>query len=189
MNIQNSHIHLSAVERLTLIQTLSELPLTQLGQLEFALKVPNAVMPGMAAPVGDRAKALLNWAEGPTGPGLALVHELAQMLLAGPHWVTQPQPQPQPLVVQLVVTIDGDTQKLTMAELLGMLHELRSLSGENPIEIKRVEDDGSIRCALEGSPASLHHIRLLYQIGLLTQLLDRSVLSVQFEACFQAAGH
>ena len=186
MNALASQTNLSAIERLQLIQTLSELPLTQLGQLEFALQVPNAVMPSMAAPVGDRAKAMLDWAEGPTGPGLNLVRELVQMIIPGHHGTHQSNPTEQPTAVTLVMTVDGDTNELTMETLLRLLQEIHRISGEEDLEIERIEEGGGIRFILNGTPSSLNHMRLLHQVGLLPQLLNRSVFSVQFESRSQS---
>ncbi|MDZ7962312.1 MAG: hypothetical protein RMY34_31350 [Aulosira sp. DedQUE10] len=43
--------------------------------LLFAVDAPNGVIPSLTAPQGDRAAALLRWAQGPTGCGLAALQQ------------------------------------------------------------------------------------------------------------------
>jgi len=72
------------LDRLELIQTLSNLPSAQFSELEFSLNLPKGILPGDNAPQGNRAKALLDWAE-TTGPGLKEVQTvLLQILVTEP---------------------------------------------------------------------------------------------------------
>lgn len=56
-----------------LFDQLSALPQPQFERVRFALEVPPSVMSGPAAPPGTRVSNLLDWAESPTGCGLARV--------------------------------------------------------------------------------------------------------------------
>lgn len=56
-------------ERLSLIQVVTGLPSVQFDQLCQAMAPPAGIVPGPTAPQGNRASALLEWAQGPTGPG------------------------------------------------------------------------------------------------------------------------
>ncbi|MFQ4138339.1 AAA family ATPase, partial [Nodosilinea sp. PGN35] len=85
---------MASIDRTKLLKTLTALPQQQFSQVEFALKPPNGMMPGITAPLGDRALALLNWAESPTGPGLAPVQAAANSLLL-PTALTSPTLGPE----------------------------------------------------------------------------------------------
>jgi hypothetical protein len=65
----------SATERRELLQKLSALPAQQFNMLLFTLKLPDGVIPSMSSPQGDRAYALVTWAEGWTGCGLLEVKQ------------------------------------------------------------------------------------------------------------------
>lgn len=81
LNQAPSERPLAANPRLTLIQTLNALPASQFDELMFALSPPSGSIPSSAAAQGTRSAALLQWVEGPTGPGLsALEVVLAQLL-------------------------------------------------------------------------------------------------------------
>jgi hypothetical protein len=61
---------LNPEERLRLIRLLNALPLSQFDEIVFALDLPRGILaPGIDAQ-GNRVKALLDWAEGPTGCGI-----------------------------------------------------------------------------------------------------------------------
>ncbi|MBW4564607.1 MAG: CHAT domain-containing protein [Mojavia pulchra JT2-VF2] len=69
------------IDRFKLIKLLNDLPPQQLDMLLFTVDAPNGVVPPMTAPQGDRAAALLRWAQGPTGCGLeTLQQELDNIL-------------------------------------------------------------------------------------------------------------
>ncbi|MBE9139213.1 TIR domain-containing protein [Nodosilinea sp. LEGE 07088] len=53
-----------------LFTTLKDLPQQIFEQLLFALKLPGGLIPSAEAPQANRVKALLDWAEGSSGPGL-----------------------------------------------------------------------------------------------------------------------
>ena len=67
---------LSIEERLWLVKTLNELPLSQLIELVKALRTPAGIMPSEQGPQGFQASALLQWVEGPRGPGLKSLLDL-----------------------------------------------------------------------------------------------------------------
>jgi hypothetical protein len=72
---------LSATERLALIRTLTNLPRGQFNELVMALNPPGGILPSDLAAQGDRAFALLEWVEGPTGPGLPQIPSLLALIL------------------------------------------------------------------------------------------------------------
>lgn len=74
---------LTPAERLKLSRTLSSLPPPQFGELVLSLNPPSGIIPAPSAPQGDRAAALIGWAEGPNGCGLAALREVLDMVLAG----------------------------------------------------------------------------------------------------------
>ncbi len=71
----------SVHERLKLIQSLNGLPVTQFEELAIALNPPPGILPPNMAAQGNRAPALLQWVEGPTGPGLPLLCDLLNLYL------------------------------------------------------------------------------------------------------------
>jgi len=71
---------LSPRERIDLMQKLSALPGPLFNALLFSLNPPAGLIPDNASLV-DRAIALLSWAEGPAGRGLAEVRQVLQDLL------------------------------------------------------------------------------------------------------------
>ena len=73
---------LNRKERLELFRTINGLPQAQFEALVFALKLPAGVMPPVQDASGNRVKALLDWAEGSTGPGIQTVRELLDEILA-----------------------------------------------------------------------------------------------------------
>lgn len=180
ITIQN-HKKLSALERLKLIQQLSELPLTQLGQIEFALAVPKGIMPGMAAPVGERARALLEWAEGPTGVGLDVVCEVAQHVIPSLELLAPESTASQSMTLYLVVTLAGDADDLTLEQLMSQLNELRRISNSELLEIVRIEPGGGTQLIVDGPSFALHSLKIQHQLEWFNQLLDRPVFSVEFE--------
>ncbi|MEM6434465.1 MAG: NACHT domain-containing protein [Cyanobacteria bacterium P01_D01_bin.115] len=82
----------SAQQRLTLIKRLSSLPPSQLDQIIFALQPHDGLIPPATAKPGDRAAALLAWAESELGCGVAKVEQvleaaLASQTLSEPAWI------------------------------------------------------------------------------------------------------
>lgn len=67
-------------ERQELIKTLSNLPTAQLEQVLFSLNVPGDIIPTSPAPKGERAAALLTWAEN-NGSGLHILRDVLSQIL------------------------------------------------------------------------------------------------------------
>ncbi|MFQ4136534.1 TIR domain-containing protein [Nodosilinea sp. PGN35] len=78
---KTAHMPISISERLTLIQTLNGLPMAQFEELAIALDPPPGILPPNIAAQGNRAPALLQWVEGPTGPGLTVLCDLLNLYL------------------------------------------------------------------------------------------------------------
>jgi tetratricopeptide (TPR) repeat protein len=68
-------------DRLGLINALNGLPLVQFNSLVFELKPPDGLMPPPMAPQGDRAFALVNWAESYGGCGLLQLQQVLDQIL------------------------------------------------------------------------------------------------------------
>jgi len=58
------------VDRTQLFTDLSNLPIADFERLLFAVRSPGGLVPGPEAPQMNRVKALLDWAEGPSGRGI-----------------------------------------------------------------------------------------------------------------------
>jgi len=71
---------LSFEGRLKLIEDLFKLPEAQFKAIVFALNPPSGILPSDLSALGDRAFALLQWAEG-TGPGLIVLQAALNQIL------------------------------------------------------------------------------------------------------------
>lgn len=151
-------------DRLFLIQTISALPPAQLDQLCFALDPPKAVIPSNAATSGDRSKALLDWAEGPTGPGLMAIDEVLQELI--PKAIT-----PQQAIEPKAFAISGRIGDLSPAELQAIVELIRKKTGDDSIELA-FSEEGSIKLILNGTSEGLEKLQELFDSGKLTAVLD-----------------
>jgi len=74
---------MSLQARSSLFQILSALPPPQFEQLRFTLNPPPGLVPEGVAAQGNRVAALLSWAEGATGCGLAAVQAVLGEILPG----------------------------------------------------------------------------------------------------------
>ena len=74
---------LSPKKRLELAELLAELPDTQFKKMIFALRPPSGILPGDTAPQGDRAVALLTWAEG-IGTGIPELLQILELITGTP---------------------------------------------------------------------------------------------------------
>jgi formylglycine-generating enzyme required for sulfatase activity len=72
----------SIKSRFELINELHSLPDPQFEALLFALNLPTGVMPPRSAAQGLRTSALLQWIEGPTGPGLDTLQAVLEQVQA-----------------------------------------------------------------------------------------------------------
>lgn len=70
-------------ERLKLITTLNSLTPAEFEVLISTLKPPGGIVPPSSAAQGLRSAALLQWIEGPTGPGLNVLQVVLGQVLAG----------------------------------------------------------------------------------------------------------
>ena len=83
---------LSTKQRLKLSQTLNALPSVEFEQILFSLSPSSGTVPTSPAAQGERANALLQWAQGPTGCGLSTVIKLLREV-AGAAVFTPDPPQ------------------------------------------------------------------------------------------------
>ena len=76
-------IAISASERFQLINTLNDLPVVQFEVLVNTLNPPSGLVPPSSAAQGLRSPALLQWIEGPTGPGLNELQAVLGQVMVG----------------------------------------------------------------------------------------------------------
>ena len=77
---------LSPTERQDLIKLLNELPGAQFGEILTSLKPDGGIVPGSSAAQGQRSTSLIEWVEGPTGPGLqAMLEVMSTLTWADPN--------------------------------------------------------------------------------------------------------
>jgi hypothetical protein len=81
LTVAAANAPVSVNERLKLIQTLNGLPMTQFEELAIALNPPPGILPPNLAAQGNRAPALLQWVEGPTGPGIPQLQVVLNLIL------------------------------------------------------------------------------------------------------------
>ena len=151
---------LSAKDRLCLIQTINALPPPQFNELVFALNPPKGVVASSTAPQGTRSKDLLDWLEGPTGPGLAASDEVLQVLIPT---ATKTAPQP------VAFAISGRMGDLPANELEAIVELLRQKTGDASL-VLAFSREGSIKLILNGSPEGLAKLQELLEAGDLDQL-------------------
>ncbi|WP_013335085.1 hypothetical protein [Gloeothece verrucosa] len=72
---------LTRSERLKLIKTLNAIAPEQLEMIIFTLSPPAGLIPPLPASQGQRVSALLNWASGPGGCGLAEVQQFLNEII------------------------------------------------------------------------------------------------------------
>ena len=169
--VRQTKADLSCQDRLYIIQTLNGLPSAQFEELCFALNPPQGVMPGPPACQGERSKALLDWAEGSTGPGLLAVDEVLQIFVPK---LTQPEQSLRPKAF----AVSGKMGDLSPEELAAIVQLLRQKTGDDSIELA-FYTEGSIKLVLNGSAGGLEKLQELFDSGeLATVLAGRSVENV-----------
>ena len=72
----------AALSRLQLIKVLNGLPPTQFEELVIALNPPSGIVPSGGAAQGMRSSALMQWIEGPTGPGINELQVILNHIIA-----------------------------------------------------------------------------------------------------------
>ncbi len=145
--------------------TVSALTLSQFEHLISALKPPEDIMPPKAASRSQRNKALLDWVEGSTGPGLALVDEGLQALVPE---ATEPK--------ALVFT--SNTAAYSVARLAAIMQRVRQKTEDNSLTLAFYATASS-RLVLTGSSEGLEKLQGLFDSGQLLKVLnDRPVEAI-----------
>ncbi|MDB9529951.1 pentapeptide repeat-containing protein [Oscillatoria sp. CS-180] len=140
------------------------LPSAQFEELCFALNPPKGILPSNTAPQGERTKALLDWAEGPTGPGLVSIDQGLEIFVPK---ITQPEQSPIPKAF----AVSGKMGDLSPAELAAIVQLLRQKTGDGSIELAFFTE-GSIKLVLNGTPEGLDKLQELFDSAELTEVLD-----------------
>lgn len=85
--------------RLNLIQQLNAIPPSQFDEIVYALKPPPGTLSAASGSQGSRVSELLQWVEGPTGPGLPTVLQILETFItAGLSSNDNASPQPEKLL-------------------------------------------------------------------------------------------
>jgi predicted NACHT family NTPase len=103
---------MSVDPRLQLFNTLTALPPPAFNKLLFAIQPPDGVVAGPTAPQGDRTAQLLQWAESPTGHGLAFVKDVLNQLDSHADSPESPRQSQdiEALVAAIRAQVHGDIQ-------------------------------------------------------------------------------
>ncbi|MBD2115247.1 MULTISPECIES: pentapeptide repeat-containing protein [Cyanophyceae] len=155
-------VNLSWKERLTLIDTLNRLPLSQFLVIETALAVPADVLPGLDAPQGQRSAALMRWLEGSSGPGnlgplLDVLNEIGIQVFGRS---ASQMKRNDTATRTLKVKLEGDFNELDREQLKKLLMAFQELAQDFNVEMNRVSP-GSIDIELKGTASSLRRIKEL----------------------------
>ena len=155
---------LSFEDRLYIIATASALPLSQFEQLIAALNLPEDVMPPKAASRSQRSNALLDWVEGPTGPGLCIVDEKLQALVPG-------STTPKTLI------FNRNTKPLSAVELAAIMQRVRQKTKDKSLTLAFYTPN-SLELVLNGSPQGLAELQALFDSGNLSEALGDTLESI-----------
>ena len=115
-------IAMSASERLQLITTLNALSPVEFEVLITTLNPPSGLVPPSSAAQGLRSSALLQWIEGPTGPGLNELQAVLGQVMVGATNTLSPTPNPikpdnASSQLQVPPELSGEEKKLFRAAL------------------------------------------------------------------------
>jgi len=175
-------ITLSIQQRLFLINALNRLPLSQFLELEYALNVPDGIMPALSESQGLRSKKLLQWIEGATGIGLEALIEVLEssfgISIAKEEHNKNDSP-PKTESKKLAFAIAGSIKEVDEPTLKAIVALLRQKSDDASIEVVRVEM-GSIKYILSGTEEGLERLKSLVDSGELPEILDHEVEYADF---------
>lgn len=149
-NRQGLDADLAFSDRLYVTTTASVLPSSQLEHLITALDPPAAVMPPKAASRRQQSKALLDWVEGPTGPGLSLIDEKLRALVPGCT-------TPKALVL-------SNSEALSTVDLTSIMQRLRQKTGDDSLSLAFYRSN-SRQLGLNGSSEGLAKLQALFDSG------------------------
>ena len=160
-------------ERLRLIKQLNGLPQSQFEEIVFALNPPNGIISASASAQGTRAKELLDWAEGPTGPSIISVLELlADYMPVAEIQLTQSNEATATLTSAQTTTISQSPKQPSRARNKLILEEPEGLVPiDSPFYIERPPVEADCYDAIE-RPGSLIRIKAPRQMGK-TSLMTR----------------
>lgn len=146
---------LSQQDRLYIFRTVSALVSVQFDELAFSLAPPPGVIPTNGSQ-GEKSKALLEWVESPTGPGLEAVDRHLQSIIP---------PDNKSLTA---ITIPGvDINSLTYEQKIRLVESIEEITG---VKVELLEE-GSIRVIVSGSEEELQRLQQVFESGGLNQAL------------------
>jgi hypothetical protein len=172
---------LSGHKRLELGRLISGLPEAQFEQLRFALELPPGILSSGSSAQGSRGIALLEWAEGPTGPGINTVLELLNDIAPGFFKIDAQSLLPilrehEPGLAEAIqtayrlVNCQSSSIPATLIEKLDMLGDLKP--GDSLYEA--VDRFAALLCLPELNPQS--DIRETLQVWLKSRVSDCDAL-------------
>ncbi|MEM6520320.1 MAG: hypothetical protein AAF892_13935 [Cyanobacteria bacterium P01_D01_bin.71] len=147
---------LSSEDRLYIFRTVSALVSVQFDELVFALAPPYGVIPDNCSQ-GDRSRALLDWVESPTGPGLSAVDDYLNTVISSykKRFTT--------------ITIPGvDLNSLTDEQKIKLAENIERITG---VKVQLLEE-GSIKLLASGSDDELYKLQQLFESGELSKALN-----------------
>ena len=157
----SSKTDISFEDRLYIIQTINALPSQQFEELIFALNPPKGILPPRSAPQGDRSKDLLDWVEGPTGPGLRKVDKALHKIVSATSNIS---------LKFTAFAISGQLGDLSPRELEAIVQLLRKKTGDDSIDLAFF-GEGSIKLVLSGTLKGLESLQELFTSGELVETL------------------
>ena len=196
-NSNNPSVSLTTRERLLLISTLNNMPLTQFLELEYALNIPGSVLPSVDAPQGLRSKALLDWVEGVMGPGINVLLGILEDFFGLPiaqagksksiaeakhkktaNQITDDQ-EPKNTSSLLELSINIHIDEVSGITLKNFVDLFRQLSGDDSVEVVNIRK-GSVKFRLSGTPEGLERLRTFIASGQSSTLIGASVEYAEF---------
>jgi hypothetical protein len=138
-------------QRLELVKVLKGLPLSQLLEIEFALDIPEDIMPGLSAPKGERPIFMLRYLEGPTGCGIDELLEILEAMEIQP-FKEKAVSSEEKAILKLI--LDGSLDDVLRQKILEINVELKDYAQDESIQIRGVSS-GSIIVEVEGSSETI----------------------------------
>jgi uncharacterized protein YjbI with pentapeptide repeats len=159
---QNRETSLSFQDRQYVFSTVRALIPVQFDELVFSLNAPKGSIPPTASQ-GEKSRALLEWVESPTGPGLEVVDEYLQSIIPKTSKVSRNLTQ--------AIIRGKKLSELSQSDLDEIVQLVRDKTGDNSIKVLLVTE-GCIKIILSGSGKGLEKLQELFDNGEITEMLE-----------------
>ena len=175
-------IELSINQRLKLIDTLNKLPLFQLLEIEFALNIPDSVMPGLDTEQGMRSAALLGFLKSSKGEDFSPLFDVLEQMGIKPFGVHASlgvfrgdSSSPRRLRVRL----KGNFKDQNREKVKALLLEIQWLANNSYGRISSINPE-SIEIELEGPEDALEGLKRLIDSDELTKISELQIQDALF---------